>query len=62
MRHRGELFLQTDSKAAALALKVIGPAAPRMAEQYAAQIEMFYSGLAWYLDAHPEKLAKIPME
>jgi hypothetical protein len=55
VQHRTDLFLYTDSKAAALVARLMGPSAPRMAEQCAGQIEMFFSALAWYLDQHPAK-------
>jgi hypothetical protein len=55
MRHQAELFLHTDSKAAAVAARLIGVSAPRLGEQYVAQLEMFYSALSWYVGQHPEK-------
>lgn len=53
--HQLEVFLQTDSKAANLVMKLLGPAAPRMAEQGAEQLLMFFSGIAKYVDKHPKK-------
>ena len=41
--------------AAALASKLVGASAPRMAEQYLSQIEMFFAALAWYLDEYPDR-------
>jgi hypothetical protein len=55
IRHQLDLFMQTDSKTAALVTRLMGPSAPRMAEQAAGQMEMFFSALAWYLDQHPGK-------
>src|SRR5262249_53304381 len=55
LRHQAELAFHTDSKAAALITKVLGPAAPHLAEQCVGQIELFFSALVWYLDRHPEK-------
>jgi hypothetical protein len=55
VRHQIDLFLQTDSKTAALVTRLMGPSAPRMAEQSAGQIGMFFSALAWYLDQHPDR-------
>jgi hypothetical protein len=55
MRHQMDLVLHTDSRALALAARLFGVAAPRAAEQYIAQIEMFFGALAWYLTEHPAK-------
>jgi hypothetical protein len=60
MRHQAELFLRTDSKTAALAAALLGPSAQRLADQYAAQLEMFYSALAWYLDQHVRRPESMP--
>jgi hypothetical protein len=51
--HQGDLFLYTDSRAAALVARLLGPQAPRMAEQGLQQLELFFSGPAWYLQQHP---------
>jgi hypothetical protein len=55
LRHQMRLYLHTDSHAAALAAKLVGASAPRLAEQYVAQLEMFFGGMAWYLDQNPER-------
>jgi hypothetical protein len=55
LRHQVEMVLHTDSKAIALAARVFGASAPRVAEQYVSQVEMFFSALTWYFDQHPEK-------
>jgi hypothetical protein len=55
VRHQIDMFLQTDSKTAALVARLMGPSGPRMAEQSAGQMAMFFSALAWYLDQHPAK-------
>jgi hypothetical protein len=55
VRHRVDLYLLADGKGAALATRLLGASGPRMAEQYVAQMEMFFSGLSWYLHRHPEK-------
>ena len=51
--------IQTDSKAAAAFLRIVGPAAPRMAEQGAEQLLLFFSGPSRYLFDHPEETAKL---
>lgn len=53
LRHQVELTLHTDSHAVALVTRMLGASAPRVAEQYVGQIEVFYAALAWYLDQHP---------
>jgi hypothetical protein len=55
IRHHVELFVQTDNRALALAARVLGASAPRLAEQYVAQVQTFFGALAWYLDEHPEQ-------
>src|SRR5438105_3489204 len=59
VRHQGELVLRTDSRAANLAARLLGASAPRMAEQYVAQIQTFFAALAWHLDEHPDKARKL---
>ena len=54
MAQQAEAFLQTDSKAAALLMKMLGSSAPRMAEEGVAQLQLFFAGLSWYLDRHPD--------
>jgi hypothetical protein len=53
--HDVDIYLQTDSKAAALVMRLIGPATPRLAQQGASQLLLFFSGIARHLEAHPEK-------
>jgi hypothetical protein len=53
------LYLQTDNKAASAVLRVIGPAAPRMAEQGAEQLLLFFSGPSRYIFEHPEDSEKL---
>jgi hypothetical protein len=55
VRHQVELAVHTDSHAAALVARLLGASAPRMAEEYVAQIGVFYSALAWYLNRHPDQ-------
>jgi hypothetical protein len=55
IRHHADLFLQTDSKTARLIARLLGPSAPRLAEQGVAQMELFFSALVWYFDRHPER-------
>jgi hypothetical protein len=57
--HEVDIFLQTDSKAAALVARLLGPAAPRMAEQGASQMLMFFSSMAKHLDEHPDQVPKL---
>jgi hypothetical protein len=50
-----QAFLQTDSKATNLVLRLLGPTAPKMAQEGAEQLLFFFSGIARYVQAHPEK-------
>jgi hypothetical protein len=62
IRHQVEVFLQTDSKAASIVLKMIGPTAPRMAEQGAEQMLLFFSGIAKYVEKNPSKAPSLLAE
>ncbi|MGL6073810.1 MAG: hypothetical protein ACRC8S_06570 [Fimbriiglobus sp.] len=53
------VFIQTDSKAASAVLRIVGPAAPRMAEQGAEQLLLFFSGPSRYVFEHPEQREKL---
>lgn len=54
--HDVDIYLQTDSRAAAMVARLLGPAAPRMAEQGASQLLMFFSAMAKHLDEHPDQV------
>jgi hypothetical protein len=55
IEHHADLFLVTDSKTAAAFTKMLGQSAPRLAEQGLGQLQLFFSGLSWYLQRHPER-------
>ena len=59
VRHQMRLILHTDSKAVALATKLMGASAPKMADQFMGQLQMFYAAMAWYLNQHPDKAEKM---
>lgn len=59
VRHQMELIIKTSNHVAALATKILGASAPRMAEDYVGQIEMFFAAMAWYLDQNPDKAARL---
>lgn len=50
-----QIFLVSDSKAATLALRLMGPAAPKVAEQGAEQFLEFFNGIAEYVQKNPTK-------
>jgi len=55
VRHRAELFAQFDaSRAAKLVSKLWGLSNETVARKAAEQVELFFSGLAWYISEHPE--------
>jgi hypothetical protein len=56
IHHQAELYMQTDSKAAALMARLVGSTAPKLAEQCVGQMEIFFSALVWYLDRHPDRM------
>jgi hypothetical protein len=53
--HQVEIYLQTDSRAAALVMRLLGPAVPHMAQDGAEQMLLFFSGIARHLDRHPSR-------
>jgi hypothetical protein len=59
LRHQADVFVQTDSKTAALVARMLGPSVPQMAEQCLGQLEMFFSALVWYCEAHPERMESV---
>ena len=59
MQHQADMFLHTDSAGAALATKLLGAAAPKMAEQCVTQMQMFFGGLAWYVHRYPDRAAAL---
>ncbi|HKI31624.1 MAG TPA: hypothetical protein VKA46_07130 [Gemmataceae bacterium] len=59
VRQQADLILHTDSRSALVATKVLGPTAPKLAEQYVTQMEMFFSALPWYIQRHPERAEEL---
>jgi hypothetical protein len=53
--HQVEVFLQTDSRTATLAMRLLGPAVPRMAQDGAEQMLLFFSAIARHVEQHPER-------
>ncbi|HXG09388.1 MAG TPA: hypothetical protein VNK04_06330, partial [Gemmataceae bacterium] len=56
MWHQLSLFAHADSRTASLVTRLLGASAPRLAEQYVLQMELFFSALARYLLRHPEQI------
>lgn len=54
-----QAFVQTDSKAAAVALRVLGPTAPKLAQDAADQLVVFFAGVARYVHAHPDRAEEL---
>ncbi|MFO0800700.1 MAG: hypothetical protein U0804_24815 [Gemmataceae bacterium] len=54
-----QAFVQTDSKAAAVALRVLGPTAPKLAQDAAEQLVVFFAGVARYVHAHPDRAEEL---
>lgn len=50
-----QAYLHTDSRAANLALRALGPQAPKLAEDAAMQLLDFYGGIANYVQKHPKQ-------
>jgi hypothetical protein len=50
-----EAYMHSDSKAANLILRVLGPTVPNVAEQAAGQLLDFFGGIAAFVQKHPER-------
>jgi hypothetical protein len=50
-----QVYVHSDSKAANLALKLIGPTAPRLAEEAAGQLLEFFGGIGTVVQKYPTK-------
>jgi hypothetical protein len=59
IRHQVHFVLRCDSRAVALATRMLGKSAPRMTEQYLGQLQTFYGGMAWYLHQDEERARKM---
>jgi hypothetical protein len=59
MRHQMHLLVKTDSKVVTLAARLLGGSAPKLAEQYMGQMQMFFGALAWYLDQDEERARRL---
>lgn len=62
MRHQLSLYLYADSKTVNLAKRLLGPSMPRLAEQYAQQMQLFFSALASYLERRPNQIETLMAE
>jgi uncharacterized membrane-anchored protein len=60
--HQIEIYVQTSSKAANFATKLLGDSIPKMAEQGSEQLLMFFSGIAKYAHDKPEKAKNLLAE
>ncbi len=57
--HQADGYLKVESHTAALVTRMLGSSGPRLAEQGLGQIELFFSGLVWYLEQHPDRSDKL---
>jgi hypothetical protein len=59
LRHQADIFFQTDSKTAALVARMLGPSAPRLAEQCLTQLQTFFAALTWYAEHYPDRAERV---
>jgi hypothetical protein len=59
IHHQVDIFATTESRAANLVARLLGPTADHMAEQGAEQMLTFFGSLAQYLGQHPERQDKL---
>ena len=50
-----QVYLHTDSRAATMITRMLGPTAPKLAEQGAEQLLFFFNGIGRYVTANPDK-------
>lgn len=62
LHHQADLFVNTDSKTAHMLMRMLGPSAARMGEDGLGQLQLFFSGLTWYFDRHPEEVKDLLRE
>lgn len=56
LKPEASVYLLTESRAANALLRMVGPAAPKMAEDGAEQLLFFFSGVATHLKDNPDKV------
>jgi hypothetical protein len=54
-----QAYMHSDSRAANVALRALGPVAPRLAEDAAEQLLDFFGGIANYVQKHPMEAEKL---
>jgi hypothetical protein len=59
VRHQVHFHLRCEGRAITLVAKILGNSAPRLAEQYLGQLQMFYGGLGWYLYQDQDRAKKL---
>jgi hypothetical protein len=50
-----QAYMHTDSRAAGVVMRVLGPTAPKLAQEGAEQLLFFFNGIARYVQAHPDQ-------
>lgn len=53
------VYLHTDSRVASVVLRMIGPTAPKLAEQGAEQLLFFFNGIANHIAKNPDQTEKL---
>ena len=59
IRPVAQVYLHTDNRAAGLILRMIGPTAPKLAEQGAESLLFFFNGIGGHVTRHPENLERL---
>ncbi|MFM8933795.1 MAG: hypothetical protein ACKOS8_18175, partial [Gemmataceae bacterium] len=54
-----QLFLRTDSRATAMAARLLGASVPKLAQQYMGQLQLFFHGMAWMDEEQPRRSARL---
>ena len=59
VRHQVHFHLRCEGRAIALVARILGNSAPRLAEQYLGQLQMFYGGMGWYIYQDDKRARKL---
>jgi hypothetical protein len=53
------IYIHTDSKSLTVVTKLLGNSAQRLVESGMEQLQLFFSGVSWYMQRHPEQVEMI---
>lgn len=57
--HQSDVFLHTDSKTVTMLTRMLGPSARNLAEQGLGQLQLFFAGVSYHLERHPDQISTL---